>query len=595
VRLTTVLSQARERTFVTTESTPLLNRRQINLIVGGLMVGMFLAALDQMIVSTAIRTIGDDLNGLSVQAWVTTAYLVASTISTPLYGKLSDIFGRKPLYMFSIGTFVLGSLMCGFATSMYQLAAFRGIQGLGAGGLMALALIILGDMLSPRERTKYQAFFFIVFGVASVLGPVLGGFFADASDLFGIAGWRWIFLLNVPLGAIAMLIIIKVLHLPHLHKTTKIDWWGVGTLVVAIAPLLLVVEQGRSWGWTSALTISLSGLALIGIAAFVKSEFAAGDDALLPPRIFKERTVAVSTGLNFIMGFAMFGGMAGLPLYTQLAKGMSPTASGLAMLPTTFGIMAMAGTSARIINKTGRYRIFPIIGIGLLVVAALLLSTLHAESPLWHLFIGATIFGLGLGGVMQPNMLAVQNAVEPRDMGSGSAAVMFFRQIGGSLGTAIFLSILFSNVTADISNELAQAAETPQFQQVIEDPATLEDPTSAAVVDVILTGSLDAAGDAGVSIDDTSFLESLNPVLAEPFREGFAVAITRVLFVSGIIALAGMIFAFLVPHVPLREKSGLETMRDEQDAADAEAKSDAEAKADADAEAAAQLAPPPMH
>lgn len=555
---------------MTTTSTPLLSRRQINLIVGGLMVGMFLAALDQMIVSTAIRTIGDDLNGLSAQAWVTTAYLVASTISTPLYGKLSDIFGRKPLYMFSIGTFVLGSLLCGFATSMYELAAFRGIQGLGAGGLMALALIILGDMLSPRERTKYQAFFFIVFGVASVLGPVLGGFFADASDLLGIAGWRWIFLLNVPLGAIAMAIIIKVLHLPHLHRTTKIDWWGVGTLVVAIAPLLLVVEQGRTWGWTSPLTLALSGLTLIGIAAFVKSEFVAGDDALLPPRIFKERTVAVSTGLNFIMGFAMFGGMAGLPLYTQLAKGMSPTASGLAMLPTTFGIMIMAGLSARVINKTGRYRIFPIVGIGFLVAAALLLSTLHADSPLWHLFVGAAIFGLGLGGVMQPNMLAVQNAVEPRDMGSGSAAVMFFRQIGGSLGTAIFLSILFSNVTADISNELAQAAETPQFQQVLEDPATVEDPTNAAIVDVILSGSLDAAGDAGVSIDDTSFLESLDPVLAEPFREGFAVAITRVLFVSGLIALIGMIFAFLVPHVPLREKSGLETMRDEQEAAEDE-------------------------
>ena len=563
---------------MTIESTPLLHRRQINLIVVGLMVGMFLAALDQMIVSTAIRTIGDDLNGLSVQAWVTTAYLVASTISTPLYGKLSDIFGRKPLYVFSISTFVLGSLLCGFAASMYELAAFRGIQGLGAGGLMALALIILGDIMSPRERTKYQAFFFVVFGVASVLGPVLGGFFADADDLLGIAGWRWIFLLNVPLGAIAMFIIIRVLHLPHLHKPVKIDWWGVGTLVVAIAPLLLVVEQGRTWGWTSALTISLSVLALVGIVAFVRSEMAAGDDALLPPRIFRNSTVGMSTGLNFIMGFAMFGGMAGLPLYTQIAKGMSPTASGLAMLPTTIGIMMMAGLSARVIHQTGRYRIFPIVGIGLLVIACLFLSTLHADSPLWYLFIGATLFGLGLGGVMQPNMLAVQNAVEPRDMGTGSASVMFFRQIGGSLGTAIFLSILFSNVSADISNEIAHAAETPQFQQVLEDPATVEDPTAAAVVDVITTGSLDAAEEAGVSIDDTSFLETLDPVLAAPFREGFSVAITRVLFVSGLIALAGMIFAFLVPHVPLREKSGLETMRDEQEAA----------------AASSEVAPPPM-
>ncbi|NTV40234.1 MAG: MFS transporter, partial [Demequinaceae bacterium] len=217
-----------EDSLVTTEApAPLLSVRQINLIVGGLMVGMFLAALDQMVVSTAIRTIGDDLHGLTLQAWVTTAYLIASTISTPLYGKLSDIFGRKPLYVFSISSFVVGSLLAGMATSMYELAAFRAVQGLGAGGLMALALIILGDMLSPRERTKYQAFFFGVWGVASVLGPVLGGFFADADQVLGFAGWRWIFFINVPLGIAALFIILRVLHLPATHKRVKIDWAGV--------------------------------------------------------------------------------------------------------------------------------------------------------------------------------------------------------------------------------------------------------------------------------------------------------------------------------------------------------------------------------
>jgi len=544
--------------------TPLLTRRQINLIVGGLMVGMFLGALDQMIVATAIRTIGDDLNGLSAQAWVTTAYLIASTLSTPLYGKLSDIFGRKPLYVFSISAFAVGSLLCGTVSSMYELAAYRAIQGLGAGGLMALALIILGDMLSPRERTKYQASFFVVFGVASVLGPVLGGFFADADSLLGFAGWRWIFLLNVPLGVVALLVILKVLHLPQLHKSVKIDWWGVATLVVAIVPLLLVVEQGRTWGWSSPAVIALTVVAFVGIAGFVWAEIQAGDDALLPPRIFRSRTVGMSTGLNFIMGFAMFGGMAGLPLYTQIAKGMSPTASGLAMLPTTFGIMMMAGLSARVIHQTGRYRMFPVVGTALLVVACVYMSTLEADSPLWHLFIGAGVFGLGLGGVMQPNMLAVQNAVEPRDMGAGSASVMFFRQVGGSLGTAVFLSILFSSVQADIGKEIATAAQTPAFQQVMEDPATLDNPTNAAVIDVINSGSLDAAGDAGLSVDDTSFMEQLDPVLAEPFRAGFSDAITRVLFISGLIALGGVLFALLVPHVPLREKSGLETLREEQ-------------------------------
>jgi len=556
---------------VTTASpAPLLTRRQINLIVGGLMVGMFLAALDQMIVATAIRTIGDDLNGLTLQAWVTTAYLVAATISTPLYGKLSDIFGRKPLYVFSISAFVVGSLLCGAASSMYELAAFRAIQGLGAGGLMALALIILGDMLSPRERTKYQAFFFGVWGVASVLGPVLGGFFADADQLLGFAGWRWIFLMNVPLGAIALFIILRVLHLPATHKRVRIDWWGVGTLVIAIVPLLIVVEQGRDWGWTSSTVLILSGLALVGILGFVRAELAAGDDALLPPRIFKNRTVGASTGLNFIMGFAMFGALAGLPLYTQIAKGMSPTASGLAMLPLTFGIIAMAGLSARVIHQTGRYRIFPIIGTSLIVIASLTLSTLSADSPLWHLFVGAGLFGLGLGGVMQPNMLAVQNAVAPRDMGTGSASVMFFRQIGGSLGTAVFLSILFGSVGGDIGNEISAASQTPEFQQVIEDPATLDNPTNAAIIATLQAGSIEGAENAGLSLDDTSFLKDANPVLASPFREGFANAITRVLMISGFIAIGGLLFALLIPHVPLQEKSGLETMRDE-DAAKAAA------------------------
>lgn len=547
-------------------SSPLLSTRQINLIVGGLMVGMFLAALDQMIVATAIRTIGDDLHGLTLQAWVTTGYLIASTISTPLYGKLSDIFGRKPLYVFSIGAFVVGSLLCGTATSMYQLAAYRGIQGLGAGGLMALALIILGDMLSPRERTKYQAFFFAVWGVASVLGPVLGGFFADADDLAGIAGWRWIFLMNVPLGIAAMFIIVRVLNLPATHKRVQIDWWGVGMLVMAIVPLLVVVEQGREWGWTSASVIAFAGVAVIGIAGFVAAELRAQDNALLPPRIFKNRTVSVSTGLNFIMGFAMFGGMAGLPLYTQIAKGMSPTASGLAMLPMTFGIIAMATISARVIHATGRYRMFPIVGTGLLVVAGLYMSTLQAADPLWHLFLGATLFGLGLGGVMQPNMLAVQNAVEPRDMGTGSASVMFFRQIGGSLGTAVFLSVLFGSVQGDIAHEFTKAAQTTQFQQVVADPAVLEVPVNAAIIDTVQSGSLDGAAQAGISLDDTSFISELHPVLAAPFKEGFADAIARVFFISAFITIGAFLFALFIPHVALQEKSGLETMREEDEA-----------------------------
>ena len=541
---------------------PLLERRQINLIVGGLVIGMFMAALDQMIVSTAIRTIGDDLDGLTLQAWVTTAYLIAATISTPLYGKLSDIFGRKPLYLASISLFVVGSLLCGTATDMYQLAAYRGLQGLGAGGLMALALIIVGDILSPRERTKYQASFFMVWGVASVLGPVLGGFFAGADEILGLAGWRWIFLMNVPLGLVTLGVILKVLHLPPHHRRVRIDWWGVAALVTAIVPMLLVVEQGREWGWTSAPVLALSALSIGGVVGFVLAERAAGDDALLPLRMFSNRTVSVSTGLNFVMGFAMFGGLAGLPLYLQISKGMTPTAAGLAMLPFTLGIMMMAGVSARVIHQTGRYKPFPVIGGALLVVAGLILSTLQADSSLWHLSLGAIVFGLGLGGIMQPVMLAVQNAVEPRDMGTGSASVMFFRQIGGSLGTAVFLSIMFGTVNADIAQEFESAAEDPAFVETIQDPAILEDPANAAVIAVITSGDLDGAEQAGLSLDDTSFLGDIDPALAAPFREGFADAITRVLFFSALFSIAAFVLALFIPQVALREKSGLESVRD---------------------------------
>lgn len=549
--------------MTTTTATAILTRRQINLIVGGLVIGMFLAALDQMIVSTAIRTIGDDLNGLTLQAWVVTAYMIAATLSTPLYGKLSDIFGRKPLYVISLSLFIVGSVLCGSATDMYELAAYRGIQGLGGGGLMALALIILADILSPRERTKYQAAFFAVWGVASVLGPVLGGFFAGAGEIFAVAGWRWIFFINVPLGAIAMVVIVRTLHIPRTSRFVKIDYWGVVTLVAALVPLLLIVEQGREWGWTSPLVLSMMALSAVGIAGFVVAERAAGNDALLPGRMFSNKTFSVSTGINFIMGFAMFGGLAGLPLYLQIGKGMSPTAAGLAMLPFTFGILVMATVTATAIRKTGRYKWMPIFGTGTLVAAGIFLSTMRADSSLWHLGVGATLFGMGLGAIMQPIMLAVQNAVEPRDIGTGSASVMFFRQIGGSLGTAVFLSLLFSSVANDIDHEFSVTAQGSEYQAAVADPEVMADPLNAAVAGAIAQGNFDGADLAGLSLDDTSFIRDLHPAFAAPFQEGFADSITRVLLYSALIVLIAFGLAWFMPELPLREKSGLESIADE--------------------------------
>ncbi len=540
-----------------------MTRRQINLIVVGLVIGMFLAALDQMIVSTAIRTIGDDLQGLTLQAWVVTAYMIALTISTPLYGKLSDIYGRKPLYLISLGLFILGSVLCGSATDMYELAAYRFVQGLGGGGLMSLALIILGDILTPRERTKYQAAFFGVWGIASVLGPVLGGFFAGAGDILGVAGWRWIFLINVPLSALALFVIVRTLHIPRTSRFVKIDYWGLFTLILAVAPLLLVIEQGQEWGWTSPLIMGLAVMAGAGIVAFVLAERAAGDDALIPFRMFRNTTVSVSTGVNFIMGFAMFGGLAGLPLYLQIGKGMSPTAAGLAMLPFTFGILLMAGITSTMIRRTGRYRWMPIFGTGILVLAGWVLAAMQADSSLWHLSIGAVMFGMGLGAIMQPVMLAVQNAVDPRDMGTGSASVMFFRQIGGALGTAVFLSILFATVSDDIEGEFAATADSPAFAQILQDDAVMTDPLNAAAAQMIAAGTLVDDEGLGLDLDDTSFIQDLHPVFAAPFQEGFADAITRVILMSSFVVLLAFVLAWRLPELPLRDKSGLEAIADE--------------------------------
>ncbi|MBN2177449.1 MAG: MFS transporter [Demequinaceae bacterium] len=554
-------------------------RRQVNLIVLALLVGMFLASLDQMVVATAIRTIGDDLNGLTVQAWVTTAYMVAATLATPLYGKLSDIFGRKPFYVTALGLFVLGSTLCSFAESMYELAAYRAIQGAGAGGLMALAIMILGDILAPRERTRYQAAFFAVWGVSSVLGPVLGGFFAGADQILGIAGWRWIFLLNVPLGAAALVLIVRVLHVPHFgHATGRIDWSGVSALVVAIVPLLVVLERGNDWGWRSSSSLMLFAISLVGWVAFVAIERSEGDDALLPLRMFRVRTVAIANIVNFIMGFAMFGGLAGLPLYLQISRGMSPTRAGLAMIPFTVGILLASVVATRIIHITLRYKWLPVVGAFLLIVGTLLLSLLSYDSPFSDIAVYGIVFGSGLGCIMQPLLLAVQNALPAKDNGAGTASVMFSRQIGGSLGAAVFLSILFGTVADRIKGAFLRASETPAFQSAASDPAVVSSGKNGVVLQALATGDLAQAEAAGVSLDDTSFLQDLHPEIAAPFRIGFSDAINGVMLIAAAIIVVSFVISFFLPSLRLSEKSGLENLLDEKAAA-----ADAERLAQADA------------
>src|SRR4051794_11225128 len=418
---------------VTQDAPSSFTHRQIVVILIALMSGMFLAALDQTIVSTAIRTIADDLDGLSIQAWATTAYLITSTIVTPLYGKLSDIYGRRPFFIFAISVFVVGSLLSGAAQSMYQLAAARAFQGIGAGGLFALALTIIGDIVPPRERAKYQGYFLAVFGTSSVLGPVLGGLFAGANTILGITGWRWVFLINVPIGIASLLLVVRTLHLPHTRRDHRIDYPGALALVVGLVPILIIAEQGRDWGWTSTSAIVCYVIGLVGIVAFVLAERAYGDEALLPLRLFRGRTFGVGSMLNFIVGMGMFGGLAALPLYLQIVKGKTPTEAGLLLLPLMVGIMSGSVASGQTIARTGRYRIFPILGLTLLVLGLGLMSRIGADTSLLVIDLYALIFGLGLGFNMQTLILAIQNAVPPQDMGVATGSATFFRQMGGTL------------------------------------------------------------------------------------------------------------------------------------------------------------------
>jgi EmrB/QacA subfamily drug resistance transporter len=421
-------------TAATTRPDGSMTHRQILTILIGLMMGMFLAALDQTIVATAIRTIADDLKGLDQQAWATTAYLITSTIVTPLYGKLSDIYGRKKFFLAAISIFVVGSMLCTLSQSMLQLAFYRAFQGLGAGGLFALALAIIGDIVAPRERAKYQGYFLAVFGTSSVLGPVIGGFLAGQSSILGIDGWRWVFLVNVPIGILALLVVGRTLHLQHTRLDHRIDWGGAVALTVGLVPLLLVAEQGRDWGWTSARSMACFVVGAVGVVAFLLVERAMGDEALVPLTLFKERTVAVASVASVIIGVAMFGGLVSIPLYLQIVKGATPTEAGLMLLPLTLGIMTASIVSGQLISRTGRYRHWPIIGAGLLTAALFVFHYVHADTPLWQTMLVMVFFGAGLGFNFQPLTLAVQNAVSPRLIGVATSSATFSRQIGGTLG-----------------------------------------------------------------------------------------------------------------------------------------------------------------
>ncbi|MGA8117159.1 MAG: MFS transporter [Actinocatenispora sp.] len=536
-----------------------LTHRQIVVILLGLMLGMFLAALDQTIVGTAIRTIADDLKGLDQQAWATTAYLITSTIATPLYGKLSDMYGRKPFFLAAIIIFIVGSVACTFSQSMYQLAAFRGLQGLGGGGLMALAMAIIGDIVPPRERAKYQGYFLAVFGTSSVLGPVLGGFFAGQDSILGIDGWRWVFLVNVPIAAVAMIVVTKVLNVPHAARRHRIDIPGAITLVIGLVPLLIVAQQGREWGWDSTRSILCYVIGGAGILLFILAERWAGDDALLPLRLFRIPLVALMSAAAVVVGLAMFGAMMVIPLYLQIVHGASPTKSGFLMLPMVGGLMLGSIVSGQITSRTGHYKIFPILGTALMTGALLLLHGISADTDLWKVDIFMAMLGAGIGNCMQTLTLAVQNAVPPRDMGVASSSSTFFRQVGGTLGTAIFLSLLFSTLPDKMADAFKNKSILAGIRQAGQDPSVLHNPDNVSVLQ-------HPASAAARVMSNSSFLQDIDPRLARPFLVGFSDSMDLVYLLAAGIAAFGFILFLFTKEVPLRTQSGMAARAAEQDA-----------------------------
>jgi EmrB/QacA subfamily drug resistance transporter len=536
-----------------------MSHRQILLVLVGLMAGMFLSALDQSVVSTAMRTIADDLKGLELQAWVTTAYLITSTISTPIYGKLGDIFGRRRLFLIAIIIFVLGSALSALSGSMLELAGWRALQGIGAGGLFSLAITVLSDIVAPRERARYQGYFLAVFATSSVLGPVVGGLFSDAGMLLGIAGWKWIFLINVPIGALALFLVWKFLHVPHTPVKHRIDWFGATTIIMAVVPMLLVAENGRDWGWGSTTSISYYVVSVVGIVAFIYAERKAGDEAILPLKLFKSRTFSMVTILGVIVGVGMFGGMMTLPLLIQIVSGATPTESGFLMLPMVAGMMSASIVSGQVTSKTGQYRIFMITGTGMLTLGYVSLFGYQYDTPMWVLSISMVIIGMGLGQLMQTLTLAAQNSVAPQDIGVATSSSMFFRQMGGTLGVAVFISILFNRLPEAIKsafeNKEVMAGVSEAAQEITQKTMAGELPANDPNV-VFLQNMAANPGALSESLNtDSSFLTGLDPRLARPFLMGFAES-TVTVFVAAA-AVVGIAFAmsWFIKAAPLRDKS----------------------------------------
>jgi len=466
-----------------------LTHRQILLVIGGLMTATLLGALDQTIVATALPTIVGDLGSIDQLPWVVTAYLLASTASTAVYGPISDVYGRKRTYQFAIVLFLFGSVLCGIAQNMPQLIGARVVQGIGGGGLLTMGFAILGDIIPPRERGKYTGYFGAVFGAASVAGPLVGGFFVENLT------WRGIFYINIPLGILALFAVSRVLPKNAISNTKhRIDFLGAGLLVAWTVTLLVWLERGRTWGWDSPIALGVLALALGLFAVFMRHELVS-EEPILPLRIFRNRVFTVAGACTFVGGLGLFSAIIYLPVYLQIVKGQSPTEAGLHMIPIITGLLIGSISSGRLITRWGRYRIFPIIGFALVTVAMYGLSNLEADTPAWQYSLAMLMLGYGFGNTTQVLVLAAQNAVDRQDIGVATSTATFMRQMGGTFGVAIFGSILVGTLSTNITAAFpggppagidpSRITGTPV--SIAQLPPAVKDPVINSFVDAIQT------------------------------------------------------------------------------------------------------------
>jgi EmrB/QacA subfamily drug resistance transporter len=517
---------------VRSEDAP-LSHRQIMIVFSGLMLGMFLAALDQSVVSTALPTIVGDFHALNRLTWVVTAYLLTATASAPLYGKISDLYGRKKIFQFAIVLFLAASALAGLSQNMNELIAFRGLQGLGAGGLIVLAMSIIGDVVPPAQRGKYQGYFGAVFGVASVAGPLVGGFLVEQIS------WRWIFYINLPIGAVALVVTSIVLHDRSERKSHRIDYLGALLLLCGVSALLLTTTlggspQGFPWHSWQIATMLTSGVVLV--VGFVAWEMRFAREPIVPMYLFRKRVFTFSNLTGFIVGVAMFGAIIYLPVYLQVVKGVSPTVSGLMLIPLMVGMLSASITSGQIIARIGRYKIFPVVGTAVMTVGMFLFSLLgvHTSDAVDSLYM--FIVGVGLGLVMQVLVLAVQNGVDYKDLGTATSMSNFFRSMGGAFGTAILGAILTDRLDGNLLSALPAAAK-PHLAQI-----------------------------ARSIVGSPASLKKLSPVVHGAAVQAYVHTIDTVFRVATPVVLLAFVFALFLPEIRLRA-----TVRGQAPGADATA------------------------